>query len=61
LSGSKKGSRHESNHRWTLSRPKIFLIAGIRHSAVVIANNESEALKLATEDSTSGPPNPNVL
>ena len=39
-------------HRATLSGPRLFYIDGIRHSAVVVAVNEEEAVKLAISASS---------
>jgi hypothetical protein len=42
------------------SSPKIFFVEGIRHSAVVLAASEEEAVRLATTNS-SETANPAVL
>jgi hypothetical protein len=44
-----------------MSGPRLFYIDGIRHSAVVIAATEQEAVNLATDAGGSGKDNPMVL
>jgi hypothetical protein len=44
-----------------MTRTKLFFIEGIRHSAVVLAADEREAIKLATEAHGSEKKDPRVL
>lgn len=55
MSGSRKGSANRRNP------PKLFLVQGIRHSAVVVAGNKDEALELAANDSDCGASDTRVL
>ncbi len=44
-----------------MTRPKLFYVEGLRHSAIVLAENEKQAIKLATQAHGNEKVDPRVL
>ena len=47
--------------RTNLKKPKLFYVEGVRHSAVVLARDAAESIRLATAVSTESKTDPRVL